>query len=83
MRLYSAKILINRIEVFKKNLETIDLVKADNYRNGAYSKALSILKELEEGKIDMEDIDHPDNTLRNIMMLSALDKTDYRTRKEK
>jgi len=34
-----------------------------------------------DSRMDMEEIAHPDNVLRNIMMLAHLDKTDATTKK--
>jgi hypothetical protein len=42
---------------------------------------LNQLKDLEEGRMELEELSDPDNILRNIMMLSHLDKTDLKTRK--
>jgi len=72
-----------KIESFEKDLKKIDLSKADLKRSGNYTKDLNELKELKEGKLDLEDIfGNPDNTLRNIMMLSHLDKIDCSTKKD-
>jgi hypothetical protein len=82
MKLYSAKIYLDKINNFESNLKQIDLLKADKKRNGHYTIALEQLKELKDGKLELEDIfGNPDNILRNIIMLSELDKTDNSTKK--
>jgi hypothetical protein len=83
MKMYTAKRLLGNIEEFKKDLKGIDIEKADKIRNGQYTIALNQLKDLEEGRMELEELSDPDNILRNIMMLSHLDKTDLKTRKLK
>jgi hypothetical protein len=82
MKYYTAKIYLDKISKFETNLKQIDLLKADEKRNGNYTIALQQLKELKDGKLELEDIfSNPDNMLRNIIMLSELDKTDKSTKK--
>ena len=81
MKYCSAVTLIRKLEEFKENLKGIDVEKADKKRDGAYTVALEQLEAVLDSRMDMEEISHPDNTLRNIMMLAHLDKTDATTRK--
>jgi hypothetical protein len=81
MKYCTAFTLLRKLDEFKENLKGIDIEKADKKRNGAYTIALEQLEAVLDSRIDMEEISHPDNTLRNIMMLAHLDKTDATTRK--
>ena len=81
MKYCTAVTLIRKLDEFKENLKGIDIAKADKKRDGAYTVALEQLDAVLDSKIDMEEISHPNNTLRNIMMLAHLDKTDATTRK--
>jgi len=76
MKYYTAITLIRKLDEFKENLKGIDIAKADKKRDGAYTIALKQLDAVLDGRMDMEEITHPDNTLRNIMMLAHLDKKD-------
>jgi hypothetical protein len=81
MRYCTAFTLLRRLDEFKENLKGIDIEKADKKRDGAYTIALEQLDAVLDSRMDMEEISHPDNTLRNIMMLAHIDKTDASTRK--
>jgi len=81
MKYCTAFTLIRQLNEFKENLKGIDITKADKKRGGAYTIALEQLDAILNSRMDMEEISHPDNTLRNIMMLAHLDKTDATTRK--
>lgn len=81
MKYCSVVTLMRKLDEFKENLKGIDIAKADKKRNGRYTIALEQLDAVLDSRMDMEEISHPDNTLRNIMMLAHLDKTDATTRK--
>jgi hypothetical protein len=81
MKYYTASTLLIKIKEFRTTIKRIDIEKADRKRGGAYTKALEQLADLEEGRMELEEISHPDNTLRNIMMLAPLDATDHSTKK--
>lgn len=81
MKYCTAFTLIRKLDEFKENLKGIDISKADKKRDGAYSVALGQLEAVLDSRMDMEEIAHPDNVLRNIMMLAHLDKTDATTKK--
>jgi hypothetical protein len=81
MKYCTAFTLIRKLNEFKENLKGIDVAKADKKRNGHYTIALEQLDAVLDSRMDMEEISHPDNILRNIMMLAHLDKTDATTRK--
>ncbi len=81
MKYCTAFTLIRKLDEFKENLKDIDISEADKKRNGAYSVALEQLEAVLDSRMDMEEIAHPDNVLRNIMMLAHLDKTDATTKK--
>jgi len=82
MKYFHAVTWIKKIKNFQDDLKGIDIEKADKKRIGAYSVALVQLKDLLDGKTNMEDVFlNPDNTLRNIMLLSHLDKIDSSTKK--
>lgn len=83
MKLYTAKLLIAKIKEFEINLKSIDVQKADAYRDGAYTKALAQLDGLKEGELDLEILMDSDNVLKNIMQLAPLDATNEKTRIKK
>jgi hypothetical protein len=81
MKYYTASVLVKKIEEFKRVLRKINIQKADAKRNGRYTIALQQLEDLQEGRLELEILSDPDNTLRNIMMLAPLDATDTNTKK--
>ena len=76
MKYCTAFTLLRRIDEFKENLKGIDIEKTDKKRDGAYTIALEQLDAVLDNRMELEEISHPDNALRNIMMLAHLDKTD-------
>ncbi len=81
MKYCTAVTLIRKLDKFKENLRGIDIQKADKKRDGAYTIALEQLDAVLDSRMEMEELSHPDNILRNVMLLAALDKTDANTRK--
>lgn len=76
MKYAEAKVLIDKINNFKEDIKKIDIEKADKKWNGLYTKALKELDNVLNNKIELEEIQHPDNVLRNAIILSHFDKTD-------
>lgn len=69
-----------KIDVYKENLKDINFEIADKYRDGFYTKANDELRKIESGEMEMDDVFfNPDSPLRNMIILSNSDKTDYRT----
>jgi hypothetical protein len=82
MKYCNAVVWVSKIKEFRENIKGINIEKADVKRDGKYTIALNELELVLNNEMNMEEVFmNPDNTLRNIMMLAHLDKTDATTRK--
>ena len=72
----TALYLLSKIDTFRLILKSIDFEKADKKRDGSYTTAIDQLNAILEGDLPLEVLQHPDNILRNIMLLASLDKKD-------
>ena len=81
MKYSVAKVMLAQLAAFRETLKYIDIEKADIRRNGQYTIALEQLDAVLDNRMELEEIRHPDNILRNIMLLAHLDAVDFRTTK--